>query len=113
MKRSASIAAPSCRSIKSDETAESRPMAACAPTPLKNVGSANKDTAARTIRLARWRSSFFPASRAQKESKTNNGADNRKVIQDQVDMRQIHRGVRSKALKMDKLSIYMCRPAGG
>src|SRR5207244_10685516 len=39
MKKSASIAAPSCRSIKAAETAGSFLIALCAPMPLKNVRS--------------------------------------------------------------------------
>src|SRR5213083_161473 len=53
MKNRASIAAPSCLSIRLAGTAASFLLAPCAPTPLKNVGRANNATPAKTIRLAR------------------------------------------------------------
>ena len=64
MKKTASIAAPSCLSIKAVETPGSLLMARCAPMPLKKVGRVSSAIAAKMIKLDRFRSSFLPMKEA-------------------------------------------------
>jgi hypothetical protein len=61
MKKSARMAAPSCLLIKASDKLADFGMAPWTPAPLKKVGSESNAMAAKMIRAARLRSSFFPA----------------------------------------------------